>query len=388
MTTRTRLLLALGATLALVGLAWACPPDGESRGPAVLSILGKWHLLALHLPAALLLVLPAVEWLNPAEEPSRPVRHLADLAAAGTWAATGLGILHGHFNGFSGTDVDQHLRLGVVAAALAALSWAMMGTGRRTRLTLQGLALLGTVLAAHIGGEMVHEEGFLTTPSRSKPKDEARSLDTPANRGFALFTAAYAADPAPAPAFSPNAANTKLAESLAHDLGVTAVTRSVEADAGILVATHAVAAQFDDARLSRLSAAATEIAELDLSRSRITDAAAGSLGRFARVEALSLAETQCGDAVASALAKLPGLRRLVLRGTRLTDAGLSALAKAPALEALYIADTACTPSAIEALRKSRPGLRVVGKVTLTDMTAPTPPTKDEMAKAAEALRKK
>lgn len=167
MSTRQRLLAALGATLLLVALGWACPPDGVSRGPAVLSMLGKWHLLALHLPAALLLVLPAVELMNPSDEASRPVRHLADIAAAGTWLATALGILHGHFNGFEGTDVDQHLRLGVVAAALTGLSWALMGATRRTRLALQALALLGTILAAHIGGEMVHGEGFLTTPSKA-----------------------------------------------------------------------------------------------------------------------------------------------------------------------------------------------------------------------------
>ena len=172
MSTRHRLLAALGATLLLIGLAWACPPDGATRGPAALSILGKWHLLALHLPAALLAALPAVELLNPADEASRPVQRLADLAAGGTWVATALGILHGHFNGFEGTDVDQHLRLGVVAAALAALSWALMDATRRIRLTLQALALLGTVLAAHIGGEMVHGEGFLTEPAKVKPTAE------------------------------------------------------------------------------------------------------------------------------------------------------------------------------------------------------------------------
>lgn len=169
MSTRCRLLAALGATLLLIALAWACPPDGASRGPTALSILGKWHLLALHLPAALLFTLPAIELLNPSDEVARPVRHLANLAAGGTWVATALGILHGHFNGFEGSDVDQHLRLGIVAAALAALSWAMMGAARRTRLALQALALLGTILAAHVGGEMVHSDGFLTEPSKVKP---------------------------------------------------------------------------------------------------------------------------------------------------------------------------------------------------------------------------
>lgn len=166
MSTRRRLLVALAATLLLLVLAWACPADGDKRGPALLSILGKWHLLALHLPAALLLVLPVVEWLNPADEASRPVRHLADIAAAGTWGATALGILHGHFNGFEGTDVDRHLQLGLFAAAVSALAWALMALGRTQRIALQCLAALAVALAAHIGGEMVHGDGFLTNPSR------------------------------------------------------------------------------------------------------------------------------------------------------------------------------------------------------------------------------
>ena len=108
MSTRNRLLIALGATLVLFAMAQALPADGDSRGPTLLSILGKWHLVTLHLPAALLFVVPAIEWLHAEEKPSRPVHLLTDIAAAGTWLATALGILHGHFNGFPGTDVELH----------------------------------------------------------------------------------------------------------------------------------------------------------------------------------------------------------------------------------------------------------------------------------------
>jgi hypothetical protein len=101
-----------------------------------------------------------------------------------------------------------------------------------------------------------------------------------------------------------------------------------------------------------------------------------------------LGDTKVGDAVAVAAARLPHLRRVVLRGTLLTDAGLAALGKAPALETLYVAQTKCTPGAIEALRKSRPGLRIVGEVSVKSVTVPAPPTKEEMMKATEAARKK
>lgn len=385
MTTRDRLIIALGATLLLVALAAACPPDGAARGPALLSILGKWHLLALHAPAALLFVLPAIELLHPEATPSRPVRILADLAAGGTWAATALGILHGHFNGFEGSQVTDHLRLGIVASALAALSWAAMGLARRTRLALQALAAAFTVAAAHIGGEMVHDEGFLTEPSQPSAAEKTEA----SWRGFQLVPSALAAEPAATgPVYSPNAAVAKTAEALVRDLGVTAVPRAIESDAGLLVATHTVAARFGDAELAKLAASGRDIADLDLSRTAMTDAAAGVIARFGQLESLVLAETRVGDGTARAAAGLPHLRRLVLRGTQLTDLGLMALAKAPALESVYVAQTRCTPAGLEALRKARPGLKVVGEVPVATVPVPPPPTKEAMAKDAEARKAK
>lgn len=386
MSTRPRLFIALIATLALVGLAAVCPADGDSRGPAFLSILGKWHLLALHLPAALLFVLPALELLHPEPTASRPVCTLADIAAAGTWIATALGILHGHYNGFSGTEVDAHSRLGIVATAEVGVAWALIGLGRRARITAQCIAALGVALAAHIGGEMVHGEKFLTEPSKPEKKE---AVNAPLPRNWSLIPSAMAATPeATANTFAPNAQVAKTADLLTKQMGVTAVPRSVESDAGLLIATHAVAGQFGDAQLAKLAESGRDIAELDLSRTRLTDAAAGSIGRFSKLEALALGDTKVGDAVARTAAQLPHLRRLVLRGTVVTDIGLAALGKAPALESLYIGQTKCSPAAIEALRKARPGLKIVGEVALADIAVPTPPTKEEMMKTAEAARKK
>lgn len=355
--TRTRLLIALGATLTLVALAWACPPDGDNRGPAVLSILGKWHLLALHLPAALLLALPAVEWLNPAEEASRPVRHLADLAGAGTWAATALGILHGHFNGFEGSDVEQHLRLGVVAAALAALAWAMMGSNRRTRLALQGLALLGTVLAAHIGGEMVHDEGFLTTPSVT---EKPSSLAEPPSRGFSLFPSAQAAENPDTAGFAPNAENEVLAKALERELPVRVYTRSNKNSWGLNV--HQTGdIPFGNAEFAKLAErGGPQVAVLALDGTQLTDGCADKLSSFTRLMLLGLGGTQVGDPMAEAIvAKLPTLRVLGLTGTRITDKGLAALARCQNLEELYLDKTACTPEGIAAFCKAKPKALVI-----------------------------
>jgi hypothetical protein len=490
MSTRNRLLIALGATLTLLAMAQALPADGDSRGPAILSILGKWHLVTLHLPAALLFVVPAVEWIHAEETPSRPVRLLSDAAAGGTWLATALGILHGHFNGFSGTDVELHSKLGILTVALASLSWALIHFGRKLRIALQCLAAIAVVLAAHIGGEMVHDEGFLTEPSKPTVKEP---ITVENFKGFSLIPSAHAATPderrqvyeqavrpileahctachdakkskgklrldsieaiekggsegaglvwgkssdsrivqratlprsdedsmppdpkkmltpeqvavikgwidgkgvvaAAAPNVStlvktyPNqsfTANDKVAtqaDAVVKKLGVTANLRAVENDAGMIVTTHAIVAQFSDKQLSTLAESAGDIAEMDLSRTRITEASSGTLARFNKLEVLAVSETKVGDGFVRAAASLPHLRRLILRGTQVTDMGLMALSKAPELQAVYIGQTACTPAAIAALQKARPDLKIVGAIVLADIPVPAPPTKDELMK--------
>jgi len=372
MSTRQRLLVALASTLLLVGLAWVCPVDGGNRGPALLSILGKWHLLALHLPAALLFALPALEWLHPSDEPSRPVRTLADIAAAGTWLATALGILHGHFNGFEGEDVERHLQLGVFAAAVSSLAWALMGLRRPRRIALQCLAALGVALAAHIGGEMVHGEGFLTEPSKA---DGSTSLASPVSHGFSLFPSAQAAEYDNRAGYAPNAENGKLAAELGREFPVRSYLRSNASDWGINVhiLTDEHAPTFGDVELARLSKrAGPEVAWLQLDRTRITDQSAGNLARFTRLMALSVGDTQVGDPTAEAIARLPNVRLVTLSGTRITDKGLAALATSPNLNEVYLDNTSCTPEAIAAFCKARPSAIVIRNGKFYGKVAPAP----------------
>lgn len=496
MSTRNRLLIAFGATLVLFAMAQALPADGDSRGPAILSLIGKWHLLILHFPIALLFVLPALELWHPEATASRPVLLIANIAAGGTWLATALGILHGHFNGFSGTDVDDHSLLGIVATIEAGVAWALIGLGRRTRITLQCIAALGVAVAAHVGGEMVHDEGFLTEPSKPSVK-EVTNLEN--MKGFSLIPSANAATPDerrqayeqavrpileahctachdakkskgklrldsieaiekggsegvglvwgkssesrivqratlprsdeesmppepkkmltaeqvavikgwidgkavsavaapkvtttvkayPNQSFSKNDNVSEQADSLVKKLGVTANLRAVENDAGMIITTHAIVAQFGDKQLSTLAESAGDIAEMDLSRTRITDAGSTAIARFKKLEVLAVSETKVGDGFVKAAASLPHLRRLILRGTQVTDMGLMALSKSPELQVVYVAQTSCTAGGIAALQKARPDLKVIGAIQLVDIPVPPPPTKDEAMKKAAAAK--
>lgn len=487
---RLRPWIALAATGLLVALALLLPADGAERGPAALSVVGKWHLLALHIPAALLLLIPLAELILREREPSRALRLMGDFAAGGTWLAAVLGILHAHHNGFEGQGIDDHLWLGVACAALAALSWSFMQAAYLVRLPLQAAAALSVAAAGHVGGELVHGEGFLSRPSGGKAPAAAPAADTSAmtpeqlrlhiyetrvkplladhctschdakkqkgklrmdslaalekggSEGPALVwgksaeslivirstlpreddesmppdpkpmltkeqvdvlrawidgvAPASAAPPpknaaaAPVPpkpaAFRPNAELRKVAARLADQDGLTALPRALDTDAGLVVAAHAVAGRFDDAALAKLAVDGSAVAELDLSRTRLTDAAAPHLARFPNLEVLILNETRVGDAVAKAAATLPRLERLALRSTLLTDTGLAELGAAPSLRSLFAGQSGVTAQGAAALRSAKPALRLVAEVPLSEKTPAAPPTKEEMKSKAAAAK--
>lgn len=153
-------ILVAAANLLLVALAFLLPPDGSERGPAILSILGNFHILALHIPAAVLLIVPMFEFFERHEQATATVRRLSVFSAAGTWGAVLCGILHAHFNGFAGEAIELHLWGGIGASAFAGLASLLLSQSFTLRLAGQVVAIGVMGFAAHVGGELVHEEGF------------------------------------------------------------------------------------------------------------------------------------------------------------------------------------------------------------------------------------
>jgi mono/diheme cytochrome c family protein len=166
------------ANLLLIGLAFALPADGEMRGPAALSILGNFHILALHVPAAVLLIVPLFEFFERHEQATATVRRLSVFSAAGTWAAVLCGIFHAHFNGFSGEAIQMHLWGGIAASIFAGLASLLLSQGFLFRLAGQVAAIGVMGFAAHIGGELVHEEGFPFKPNKvASPRPDKAAPD-------------------------------------------------------------------------------------------------------------------------------------------------------------------------------------------------------------------
>jgi hypothetical protein len=144
------------------------PADGQVHGPAIFSILGNFHILILHLPIAFLLIVPLFEFLDNTEVAQVGTRRICMAAAISAWAAAFLGIIYGHFNGFEGTDVQDHLYAGIGTSCWASISWFCLHKPRWVRLIVQFIAIITLFVAAHSGGEMVHGEGFPIKPVKDK----------------------------------------------------------------------------------------------------------------------------------------------------------------------------------------------------------------------------
>jgi hypothetical protein len=193
LTKYARTMMALGPNLFLVLAAWFLPPDEENRGPMILSIAGNFHILALHLPAALLLIVPMFDLWDRHAEANLATRRLALIAAVGTWIAVLFGIFHAHFNGFENSaDVSNHLWAGVAASFLASASWVVIfEASLKVRVALQIITILVMSLAAHIGGEMVHGKNFPFKPNKESTKQTTTQTAVPS--GF-LIPSAYGAE--------------------------------------------------------------------------------------------------------------------------------------------------------------------------------------------------
>lgn len=104
--------------------------------------------------------------------------------------------------------------------------------------------------------------------------------------------------------------------------------------------------------------AATELTNLSVGDTAITDAGAETLATSKSLKSLSLHDTKITDAGIVALAKMPKLERLMLFRLPLTDASLVALAKAPELSVLWLGDNNFTETGLAKFAAARPKVKV------------------------------
>ena len=109
---------------------------------------------------------------------------------------------------------------------------------------------------------------------------------------------------------------------------------------------------FKGSDLQLLEGVATDVVELDLSSTTMTDADIVHLEKFTNLRSLKLNETEITDEALKTIGKLENLRSLNLYGTEVTDSGVMAISTLKHIEKAYLWNTQVTPAGAENLRKS------------------------------------
>jgi len=164
-----RLALALPPVVLWAGILFLVlrfPPDGREHGNLA-QFLGRFHPLLVHIPIAILVLVPIMELLGrrPVLAHLRPAAgSVLSLAALLSFFTALDGWLLAWSGGFRGHDVTVHMWTGLAFAAACALAararCADAPAGAYPAMLVVALGLM--VWAAHGGGTITYGEGFLT----------------------------------------------------------------------------------------------------------------------------------------------------------------------------------------------------------------------------------
>ncbi len=166
-------LITLAPILLLLGLLVLAPPDGNER-TQLLQFFGRFHPLSIHLPIALLMLVPLLELAGRNRRFPyllSAVDFVLGVATCGAIAAAILGWLLARNGGYSGPLVTQHMWGGLFVAAAAWSCWFLRGNISTDISTVQQKRLYAATLiltvglvsfTGHRGGQLSQGENFLT----------------------------------------------------------------------------------------------------------------------------------------------------------------------------------------------------------------------------------
>ena len=130
--------------------------------------LGRFHVLILHLPIALVLIVAAMEWLtrrgrHPEFAPA--LRLLWGATALTAILTVALGYMHFSEGGFTGRSAFAHRALGTGVAIVATLAWLLQSRAHaafeRVRAALAVALIVLITLTGHFGGNLTHGDTYL-----------------------------------------------------------------------------------------------------------------------------------------------------------------------------------------------------------------------------------
>ena len=133
-----------------------------------LQFLGRFHVLALHLPIGILVLAALTEliyaWRPAAKRPSI-VNAMWWGGALSAIIASGLGYLLSLSGGYNEDAVDLHLIWGIATSLVAVIGWWVIGLkARRGKTVVTGLAvgqIVALSIAGHLGGNLTHGPEYL-----------------------------------------------------------------------------------------------------------------------------------------------------------------------------------------------------------------------------------
>ncbi len=323
--------------------------------------VGRFHVLALHLPIGILVVAVILDWVARGER----YRALARVAPF-LWTATAisavftavLGYMHFSEGGFTGTSASAHRFFGTTLAAFSVLVWWLCARRadlyRKVNVATGIVALALVTITGHYGGNLTHGETFLLqyAPFRTGAAGgDARGEDG----------RAYSAD-------------SKVVDRL-YESGF--LVRPVsQTDPRLIVSIYSPSARLAPEHIAALEAAAPQIIELNVQDAGLDDDELANLAKFTELTRLRLGRNEITDRTVAAFASMPHLERLNLyANTGITDASIDALAAIRSLRRLDIWRTKISEEGMARLRELRPDLELQGETTtdvITGVDTPDP----------------
>jgi hypothetical protein len=150
--------------------------------------------------------------------------------------------------------------------------------------------------------------------------------------------------------------------ALAKAKAAGAQTAPLKADSALLRVDFLTGvSKCTDEKVAALIPLKENIAQLDLGRTIITDAALKTVAQFSRLAILDLRQTKVTDAGLESLTGLKKLQTLNLYGTGITDAGVKHLASMKSLKQVFLWQTQVTEAGAKQLAAAIPNAEITMK---------------------------
>jgi uncharacterized membrane protein len=129
--------------------------------------LGRFHVLALHLPIGIILAAVVLDWVarrDAYKSLAAVSPFLWGLAAASAVLTVALGYMHFAEGGFSGTSANAHRLFGTTVAVVSVAIWWLSRRPelyRRVNVATGIVAVALVAITGHFGGNLTHGSSFL-----------------------------------------------------------------------------------------------------------------------------------------------------------------------------------------------------------------------------------